>query len=333
MSGSDLWKYCTMEHCKELLLSFGLLGDTSWTEAKQLACLYAVANHVEKHYRPVTILKRDGSPRSLLVPDPLLKRIQSNLLHGVLDGMDVSQYATAYRKGSSIVSNAAAHVGKPQVLKLDIEHFFDNIHFLMVYRSVFSASLFPVPVGTLLTHFCCYRDRLPQGAPTSAAISNLVMRSFDAYIGTWCAQQGIAYTRYCDDMTFSGEFDARMVTNKVRGYLREMGFALNEEKTKRLAQHNRQMVTGIVVNQAAQAPAQYRKRLRQTLYYCEKFGVAEHLSFIGDARYLPFEEGIKRYLDSLLGQVNFVLHVNPHDAYFQQAKHTVQTLRRREGIA
>lgn len=327
MSAMGLWKYCTKEHCKEFLLSLRLLGDTEWDAEKQLACIYALSNHAKKHYASVTIEKHNGMSRKLFVPDRLLKRVQTNILHNILDQIPVSSFATAYCKGTGIVRNASVHLKQKQILKLDIEDFFGNIRFPMVYQSVFPNLYFPPTVRTVLTYLCCYHDFLPQGAPTSAAISNLVMKAFDVHMGQWCGTKGIIYTRYCDDMTFSGDFDAQAVIYKVRNFLQAMGFSLNEKKTRLLSQHHRQSITGIVVNSKLQVSRQYRQKLRQEIYYCNKFGVISHLSRINDKRYLPLgEAGEKKYLRALLGKINFVLHVNPQDTYFVKAGETVRKL-------
>lgn len=95
------------------------------------------------------------------------------------------------------------------------------------------------------------------------------MRPFDIYMDGWCRERGIAYTRYCDDMTFSGDFDAAALCSKVRSYLEAMGFTLNEKKTKLLTGDVRQSVTGIVVNDKLQVSREYRKKLRQEVYYCK----------------------------------------------------------------
>lgn len=327
MKENSLWKYCTPQHCKEFILSFRLFGNTKWTERKQLACLYAVSNHVEQHYRAITIKKKNGTSRKLLCPSPLLKRIQRNILHNILDQIPISSYATAYHKGTGIISNAAVHVGKKQLLKLDLKDFFHSIMFIMVYQNAFSGIYFPPSVRSLLTNLCCYKDYLPQGAPTSASISNLVLKPFDDYIGLWCKEHKISYTRYCDDMTFSGVFDAQMVKNKVRSYLETMGFTLNYNKTKLLSECERQIVTGITVNQKLQASKTYRKSLRQEIYYCMKYGVRSHLMQVGYEYYLQMgEDGTKKYLQRLLSKINFVLQVNPQDLFFQNAKVNVKAL-------
>ena len=321
MQETNLWKYCTTEHCKAMLLSFHLLEGEEWTDEKVISCLYALSNHTENHYTPIRVPKRSGGFRRILSPDPLLKTVQRNILHHILDGFTVSPSAFAYCRGTDISRNAARHVGKKMVLKLDIHNFFENITFPMVSQRAFSSLYFPPAVGTMLTALCCYRDYLPQGSPASPAISNLVMKPFDDYMEKWCGELGIEYSRYCDDMAFSGDFDEKMVLRKVRGFLEAMGFELNREKTRLLTKGFRQTVTGIVVNEKPSVSADYRRKLRQEVYFCEHFGVSAHLERTGQKKYLELgEAGERRYLQSLLGKIQFVLSVNPDDLWFREAK-------------
>ena len=319
MDHTELWKYCTAADVREMLLSLQLV-DQSWPEPKQLACLYAVSDHPSDHYYSCVIPKANGTSRRLQVPDALLKGIQRNILHNCLETLPVSSSAMAYRPGLGVRSNGAAHVGQTQVLNLDIWHFFDSIDFAQVYRWAFPESLYPPEIRGLLTSLCCYRGRLPQGAPTSPAISNLVMHEFDEAIGSWCKERGIIYTRYCDDLTFSGAFAAGEVKQLAARYLYRLGMTLNRQKTRLAFSHQRQLVTGVVVNAKVQTTRAYRRQLRQTLYYCRKWGLAEHFRHSGDTDYLPLgEAGLKRYAQTLLGQVNYVLQMSPEDNEFRQA--------------
>lgn len=327
MGNHDLWKCFTKEQLADFLLSLRLLEHTGWPPEKQLACLYALSNHSERHYSSFSIQKRDGTTRNLLAPDPLLKKIQQNILHHVLEGLTISPRATAYHRGADILQNASGHKGQKVVLKMDITDFFGSITFPLVCRSAFPRSHFPPEVAVLLTHLCCYRDYLPQGAPTSAAISNLVLKPFDDYIDKWCRERNIVYTRYCDDMAFSGDFDTKPVVNKVRNFLYSMGFEINERKTRIMSRHQRQLVTGLVVNEKPQPSREYRVKLRQEIYYCRKHGVASHLARMNDSRYLPpGPEQAEWYLRSLLGKVDFVLHTDPHNQYFKQARAALQKM-------
>ena len=301
------------------VLALGLLDDTGWPDEKQLACLYSLSNAPEQHYHPYTISKRDGGARKLLVPDGLLKQVQRRILQRVLEPQPVSVYATAYHKGAQLRQNGAPHLQQPLVLKLDIQDFFPSILLPDVLSACFNSQQMLPSVGMLLANLCCYQGALPQGAPTSPAISNLVLRSFDDWLGRWCAAQNIVYTRYSDDLTFSGNFDAVKVQQRVAAALADRGFLLNKNKTQRLTTQNRQIVTGVVVNDKLQVPRGYRRKLRQEIYYCQRYGAASHLAHCNPQPETPIaDEQVRRYLQSLLGKVQFVLQINPDDGEFQQ---------------
>ena len=274
--------------------------------------LYAVSNSLSRHYRMVSIPKKTGGARNLMVPDTALKTIQRRISDVLLAHMPVSSYATAYRFGTCTLRNAAVHVGKPVVLKLDIYHFFDSIPYSLVKEKAFPAHIYAEQIRTLLTMLCYHKDVLPQGAPSSPAIVNIILADFDERIGRWCTQRGIAYTRYCDDLTFSGDFDPKEVIKFVVAQLKSLGLLLNTNKTRVQRQGQQQLVTGVIVNEKPGVPAIYRRQLRQEMHYCQKFGVGEHLKFLG--------QGISEeaYLRQLLGKVNYVLHIVPDCEEFQQ---------------
>ena len=232
--------------------------------------------------------------------------------------MPVSRYAKAYRFGSSTLRNAKHHVGKQMVLKLDILHFFDSIRYSTVKDKAFPEEIYAEPLRILLTMLCYHKDALPQGAPSSPAITNIILYEFDELVGQWCLERGIAYTRYCDDMTFSGDFDPAEVIRFVRLELKKMGFLLNEQKTRIQRPGQQQTVTGIVVNEKLSIPADYRRKLRQELYYCRKFGILEHMQKIG----LEIPEDTYRM--QLLGKVNYVLQVHHNDKDMLDARKWLQ---------
>lgn len=281
---------------------------------------YAVSNNLGKHYHSAQIPKKSGGYRNLSVPDEVLKSIQKRIADVLLIHMPVSRYAKAYRFGSSTIRNAKHHVGKSIVLKLDILHFFDSIRYSTVKDKVFPEEIYAEPLRILLTMLCYHKDVLPQGAPSSPAITNIIMYEFDELIGQWCQDRSIAYTRYCDDMTFSGDFDPAEVIRFVRLELKKMGFLLNEQKTKIQRPGQQQTVTGIVVNEKLSTPAAYRRKLRQELYYCRKFGIQEHLQKIG----LEIPEDIYRM--QLLGKVNYVLQVHSGNQDMLEARKWLTSL-------
>ncbi len=277
--------------------------------------LYALSNRIHRHYRKVKIPKGNGEFRTLYVPDDFLKAVQRKIAQNLLVFEEISPYATAYRFGGSTIKNAAPHVGRPMVMKLDIRQFFDHCIYPVVKDKAFPSARYSEKNRVLLTLLCIYKDALPQGAPTSPAISNIILRDFDNVVGAWCKIRGICYTRYCDDMTFSGEFDPREVRFFVKDELRKIGFFLNDAKTVVLHDGQRKSVTGIVVNEKPNISAEYRRKLRQELYYCQKFGVEEHLHKTGLD--IPKE----KYILKLLGRVHYVLSVCPDDAEFERYRH------------
>ena len=315
----EIWKYCTTEDCKDMLYSFQLLPREMWGLEESLSCLYTLSNHPEDHYRSLWIPKRRGGYRRLDVPDPLLMQVQKNILHHILDGFSASEAASAYQKNVSAAQAAALHRWKKLVLKLDIRDFFGSITFPLVLGRGFPAAYFPQEVRTLLTSLCCFHQHLPQGAPTSPSLSNLVMKPFDAHMLAWCGERGISYTRYCDDMTFSGDFKPASVIGKTTGFLETMGMELNREKTVISSQAERQTVTGITVNQVCQLPRDTRRKLRQEVHRVLRYGTGETD---------PVQS--VRCLERLLGRVSYLLQVRPDDAWFQERRKELRKLLKQE---
>ena len=288
----------------------------------EVRTLYALSNSLPAHYHTVEIPKKDGGVRRLTVPDEALKRVQRAILHRLLVHMPVSPCAAAYRFGGGAVRGAARHVGSRQVLRLDIQHFFDSVRYSAVKDAVFPPEIFSEPLRVLLTMLCYYRDSLPQGAPTSPAIVNILLRDFDRRVGAWCRAREITYTRYCDDLTFSGE-DLTGVRPMAEAELRALGFFLNNHKTRLRSAGRRQTVTGLVVNEKVSVPREKRRAIRQAVYCCRRFGVEGHLERTGEAL------SPEVCLDRLLGQVGYVLQADPGCAWAPEARRWLLGERRR----
>lgn len=282
--------------------------------------LYGLSNSLEKHYHTVYLPKSDGSKRKLSVPDLILKLVQKSIADNILIQYPISKYAKAYKQGSSIQKNARPHVGKKKILKLDIEGFFDHILYSRVKDTVFYEEKYSESIRILLTMLCYYNDSLPQGAPTSPAITNIIMYDFDETVGTFCNEKNIAYTRYCDDMTFSGCFDERGIISFVKGELRKLGLFLKNRKTAVISASKRQVVTGIVVNEKMNVTKDYKKTIRQEIYYIKKFGLDEHLKRLGIS-------DKQQYVLSLNGRIAFVLQTIPNNCEFIEYKNFLDSIR------
>lgn len=270
--------------------------------------LYTVGG-INKHYQNKRIQKKKGGTRHLHVPDWALKYRQNVILRNIVLRLPVSKYAMAYVPGRNLIENAVPHVGKRYLLKMDISNFFGSIRFQQVYAAAFHKKHFPKQVGWILTAFCCYKGVLPQGAATSPAISNLVMRNFDDTIGGWCERHRIAYTRYSDDMTFSSDKPLYHVYQKVKSILEESGFQLNERKTRFVTNASWQSVTGLTVNEKVTVSREYKRRVRQEVYYALK--------------YRELSETDKL---CLIGKISYILQIEPNNTQFQTALEQMRKL-------
>jgi retron-type reverse transcriptase len=239
--------------------------------------------------------------------------VQRSIVDNILAYYPISKYATAYKSGASVQKNAAPHINKKKILKLDVEGFFDNVIYSRVKEDVFHKDKFSEPIRILLTMLCYYKESLPQGAPTSPAITNIIMYSFDEKIGAYCEEKGISYTRYCDDMTFSGDFDEKEIILLVKRELKKLGLFLKNRKTAVIPNSKRQTVTGIVVNEKINLTKEYKKKIRQEMYYIEKFGIQDHAKKQGIS-------DMPEYLMSLKGRIAFVLQTCPNDREFLRYK-------------
>jgi RNA-directed DNA polymerase len=143
------------------------------------------------------------------------------------------------------------------------------------------------------------------------------MMNVDKRIAGFIRKNGIHYTRYADDMTFSGDFEPGMVIKFVRGVLKENKLKINYKKVRVRRPGQRQEVTGAVVNEKIQAPKEIRKKLRQSVYYIEKYGMASHLD--------KTENTKANHIYHLLGMANFILFLNPDD---QEVRGYVEILRK-----
>lgn len=315
-----MWKYIGTKECNEFLLSLNLFNCKD--EKKYIKTIYSISNNMEDNYKIYKIKKRNGKYRTIYEPNSLLKQIQRQILLNILNNKSISKYAKAYHKGISLKDNAIPHTNKEIILKLDIKYFFENITFLDIYNSCFPIEYFPKSVGMILTYLCTYNDHLTQGSPTSAYISNLVMKEFDEEIGKWCDSNEISYTRYSDDMTFSGDFNPSEIIIKVRKMLYKLGLELNTNKTCVIHKSSSQNVTGIVVNEKPQVNSKYRDEIRQEIYYIKKFGLSSHL----ERRNISIDS--KKYLNILYGKILYVLQINENDEKFKEYKRIINQLKK-----
>lgn len=237
------------------------------------------------HYTRFEIPKRSGGMRAIWAPLPTLKQAQHWILHEILERLVVHGAAHGFLSGRSIATNAAEHSNSQLLVKLDIENFFPSISWKRV-KGVFRKAGYPEQIATLLALLCTEAPReivqdngktyyvalaercLPQGAPTSPALTNALCLRLDRRITGFADKAGWRYTRYADDLTFSfaadnsQEADISRLLGTVKRILGEEGFNVNVKKTHVIRQHQAQQVTGLIVN-GTQAPRVSRSLKRQ----------------------------------------------------------------------
>ncbi|CAN5376757.1 hypothetical protein BH10PLA2_BH10PLA2_20240 [soil metagenome] len=247
------------------------------------------------HYVQFEIPKKSGGTRTLSAPHRSLATAQRWILENILTRLSVDAAAQGFVTGRSTLTNAQPHAGKAVLINLDLEAFFPSIGFARV-RHLFRVLGYSGAVATLLALLCteCPRKKvvydgrifyvatgprgLPQGACTSPAISNQIARRLDRRLSGLARKMGLAYTRYADDLTFSGDKEpgtqVGYVLARVRHITQEEGFAVNQKKTRVQRQNTRQTVTGLVVNVQPGAPRPLIRRLRAILHRAKKEGLA-----------------------------------------------------------
>jgi RNA-directed DNA polymerase len=279
-------------------------------------------------YVELVIPKKSGAPRTLHAPRQELKRMQRTLLDEVLAGLPVHPACHGFVQGRSTVTNAAPHVGSAVVVKLDLRDFFPTVHFRRV-RGLFLQLGYPHDVAMMLARLTTHRPVtdggtvawpgiLPQGAPTSPAIINLICRRMDERLAGLAARVGATYTRYADDLTFSFRTAPEIAMGRFMWWVDQIcqqeGFAEHPGKRRVRRRSNQQRVTGLTVNDKVAVPRELRRRFRAILHNCRVHGIEsqarEHDNFPsylrGFAAYLSMvdpERG-KRYcaeVEALLG--------------------------------
>lgn len=264
--------------------------------------------HTPSFYRDFQIKKKNGTLRTISEPLPSLKEIHIWILENILANVKLSPFAKAYRKKIRIFENLKFHKNQPIVYTIDLKDFFCSINTDAV-EAIFKSLGYSLLISNLLAKLCTKDNSLPQGAPTSPCLSNIFFKETDNLIANYCLEQKIKYTRYADDLSFSGEFNENVLLEFVKNSIEKIGLKINEDKIRLMRTGSRQTVTGIVVNEKPQVVFYKRNKLRQDLFYIKKFGLAGHMS------HRKIEK--TNYLEHLLGKINFVLQINPDDKEFQ----------------
>lgn len=251
------------------LLSLPILEDLddlsqSLRLPKEVISKFSFKN--DKYYHRIEMKKKSGGVRHIESPFKELKAIQRWVLRCILDKLSPSVYAKGFVRNKSIIDNAKPHEGNQYVLNIDLEDFFTNIPASHVY-TLFSNIGYNHNIAFILTSICTKGGYLPQGAPTSPALSNLVCLRLDHRVSTYCKKRALIYTRYADDLCISG--NKILILQKASYLIKEIivdeGFIVNLKKEKFLGPKVRREVTGLTVTPritiSKKSYCIYRKRI------------------------------------------------------------------------
>lgn len=202
----------------------------------------------DRYYHRIEMEKKSGGIRHIESPLKELKAIQRWVLRYILDKLSPSSYAKGFVRKKSILDNAKPHEGNQYVLNLDLKDFFTTVQASHVY-TLFKNIGYNNNIAFILTSFCTKSGYLPQGAPTSPALSNLVCLRLDHRISTYCKKRALTYTRYADDLCISGNkiLILQKASYLIKDIICDEGFTINSKKEKFLGPKVRREVTGLTV--------------------------------------------------------------------------------------
>lgn len=303
-------------------------------------CFLAYSRQVStvSHYKQFKVAKKSGGYRLISAPMPRLKRAQYWILANILEKIPVTEQAHGFVRGRSIVTNAQQHSHSKVVINVDLKDFFPTIDYRRV-KGVFVSLGYSealAAVFALLTtsaetervtldgeafHIAQGERRLPQGAPSSPALTNILCWKLDKRLQGAAHALGFEYSRYADDLTFSSKSAEKDAASKLLWRVRQIvnaeGFKVHPDKTRVMYRHKRQEVTGVVVNEKPSIERKELKKFRALLFQIEKSGpTGKHW---GNAPLFP----------AIDGYANYVAMVNPEKGIPLQQK--VARLKRQYG--
>lgn len=294
-------------------------------ELHWLATSASGGSNKQGHYQRRWSPKRRGGWRLIEAPKLRLKRTQRDILDGILRHIPPHNAVHGFHPGRNIRSFAAPHVGQPFCLRMDLLDFFPSVRRVRI-AAIFRTAGYPDTTSQLLSHLtttCTPRTvlnvqsltltsrdvfsapHLPQGAPTSPYLANLAAYRLDCRLSGLARKFGATYTRYADDLLFSGgeslKADAKRFHIFALSIVLEEGFRINPRKTRMMPAAGRQQAAGLVLNHRVNTGRQDYERLKATLHNCQRFGPDSQN-----------RDGHANFAAHLLGRVQFHQHINPN---------------------
>ena len=260
-------------------------------------------NMINSSYHAFNI-SNNYKTRLISAPSKNLKIRQRWILDNILINIPISDFAYGFKTGCSIKNNAMIHANHTYAICLDIKDFFPSIKFDSVV-SIFSKCGYSSSASKRLAQLCCYNRELPQGAPTSPQISNIICKDLDIQLNSIALKYDAAYSRYADDITFSANDDINDALPIIKKTIQSFGFQINNSKTTIYSKGQPKFITGLVVqNGTVRIPKKLKRELKKEIYYCQKFGVTNHLINSGAKKFINYRE-------HLYGKAYYIFMVEP----------------------
>lgn len=249
--------------------------------------LAVIAKHRIRMYTIIPLKKKAGGTRFIQAPNSRLLYLQRKLLQ-VFEGMySPRKVAHGFVEGRSAVTNAAQHIKRKHILNVDLKDFFPSISQDRINGLLFTLGV-PLDVCKRVCSICCVRNQLPQGAPTSPILSNMIAMKMDRQFMSFCKPHRIRYTRYADDLTFSvftnprslfsgevptpGKIEANLLSSELTEIVLSNGFTINEKKIRYFGPNSRKEVTGVLVSDTLNLRRTFVRNIRSMLFGIEKHG-------------------------------------------------------------
>ena len=262
----------------------------------------------DKFYRSYTIKKRSGGERLIEAPYPSLKMVQRWILDNILTPTAIIHPSSVgFTRGKTIVDNASPHLGADFLLKMDIKDFFPSVTEASV-GCFFKSLGYDLCLSGTLAYLCCKGGRLPQGAPTSPLLSNAIYRGMDVDLACLACQEDLRYTRYADDLTFSGDRIPIPLIKSITETVKAYNLRVNQEKTRRSGKGSRKIITGVSISSGIITIPRERKRIiRQKVHFILTYGLNSHL------KHTQSRDLLAGY--RLLGELAYWHSVEPENQY------------------
>lgn len=274
--------------------------------------LYYLSKTKSKRYVKFEIPKKNGKTRTIKSPDSLIKRPQTliNLLLQIVFE-NHSHYSTnGFLYGKDIKRNAIPHVNKNYLLNIDIKDFFPSINFrrikVVLELSPFNLKENRETIGFLIANLCTHENSLPQGAPTSPILSNIVTQKLDRKVSKYSVSRKIKYTRYADDLSFSSNWNVfeKTIICELKKIIESENFEVNPAKTRVRTFMQRQEVTGLIVNKKLNVKREYLQKVRAMINNWEKGGISFATSQF--KKHQPINKINYDFKEVLLGHLSFL---------------------------